>query len=607
MPDIAHRRTNDMIDELEKKISSEYQTAAKEVEGKMKKYLTKTEKEAAVQRELLKAGKITKKEYTDWMTRKYAMGARWEELRDNLAEDMTNANKIARSISNGYRADAYALNHNFAMYQAEHDGKCSTVYQLYDRQTVERLMEKDRDLMPPPGKKLAERIRTGKVEKWNHQQLQSALTQSILQGEGIAETARRVARTVATRGYNDSVRYARTMMTGAENAGRNDGFKTAEDMGINLEKEWIATLDDRTRASHAALHGERVPVDDKFSNDLEFPGDPAGADEEVWNCRCTMKASVKGFEHDRVESSPKMGEMSFDEWQESRVARGEDGSADEGARSIGDLTRPERPFKRDFSDMDEFEEAKSMWREEKDAYESKLDDAVAATLDGIPFERMEEAEAWAEIHGCFIADDAKERIDPRAIGVASETLEEMFEKYPWAKEFQFEMPDGSMATAHFWISTTSDGLLSANGGLEFNPFKFGVGAAEYGIRSGLEGIAEGYLVRDSGEFASLVRHEYGHRVQTYIEQRISAKYHNGVDDWRIHFKTFEEYKQARDAYWRERHQYEKELLSLVGLNGSSEYSNVNTLELFAEGFAEYSSGSGSEFGKAFGAFLRRWT
>ena len=60
--------------------------------------------------------------------------------------------------------------------------------------------------------------------------------------------------------------------------------------GLQMQKEWMATLDGRTRDSHRDLDGERVPYDEPFSNGLMFPADPQGAGREVWNCRCTMRA-----------------------------------------------------------------------------------------------------------------------------------------------------------------------------------------------------------------------------------------------------------------------------------------------------------------------------
>lgn len=316
MADVAHKKTDEMLTELENKIKREYGRANAELKRKMSNYLETVQKGREKQEALLKAGKITQKDFDDWVTRKTAMGERWAELSKNVADDLANYDKVARSIANGYKADAYALNHNFAVYQCEHDGRCSTVYQLYDRHTVERLMREDQRLLPPAGKRVIEARKRQQAAKWNQRNLQSAITQSILQGDTIQEAAVRISHTVVTRNYKSAVMYARTALTGAECAGRNDGFKAAEEMGIDLEKEWIATLDDRTRHSHREMHGVRVPVDDVFPNGCRFPADPYGDPSEVYNCRCTMKASIKGFDRQRVESSPKMGGLSFEEWQE---------------------------------------------------------------------------------------------------------------------------------------------------------------------------------------------------------------------------------------------------------------------------------------------------
>lgn len=318
MSDAAHKATDKALEALEARVKRVYGRSNQELKRKLRNYLEDVQKGREKQEALLKAGKITQTEFKDWVTRKTAMGKRWEELAQDVADDLENSNKIARKMADGTRADVYALNHNFAIYQCEHDGRCSTVYQLYDRHTVERLMKEDRKLMPPPGKQVKEARARQMAAKWNNQNLQSALTQSILQGESIPEMAVRISHTVVTKNYSRSVMYARTMVTGAENAGRQDGYKEAEDMGIELEKEWIATLDDRTRHSHRMLHGEHVPVDEPYSNGCMFPGDPNGDPSEVYNCRCSQKARISGFDRARVESSPKMGDLSFEEWQEMK-------------------------------------------------------------------------------------------------------------------------------------------------------------------------------------------------------------------------------------------------------------------------------------------------
>lgn len=55
-------------------------------------------------------------------------------------------------------------------------------------------------------------------------------------------------------------------------------------------KTWLATMDNRTRPTHADADGQTVPIDQPYDvggADLWYPGDPDGPDEEVINCRCT--------------------------------------------------------------------------------------------------------------------------------------------------------------------------------------------------------------------------------------------------------------------------------------------------------------------------------
>lgn len=72
-----------------------------------------------------------------------------------------------------------------------------------------------------------------------------------------------------------------------------DAQQRAKGIGADVVKQWDATLDSRTRESHAAVDGEIREIDKPFSNGLMFPGDPAGAAAEVCNCRCTSNTRAK--------------------------------------------------------------------------------------------------------------------------------------------------------------------------------------------------------------------------------------------------------------------------------------------------------------------------
>lgn len=94
-----------------------------------------------------------------------------------------------------------------------------------------------------------------------------------------------IAKVIVRKDREIAIRNARTMMTSAENGGRFNSYLRAEDLGISMEKQWLATLDGRTRHSHAAQDGEHVPIKEEFSNGLMFPADPDGDDpREIYNC-----------------------------------------------------------------------------------------------------------------------------------------------------------------------------------------------------------------------------------------------------------------------------------------------------------------------------------
>ena len=84
---------------------------------------------------------------------------------------------------------------------------------------------------------------------------------------------------------------ARTETAGSVNMGQNATYKA---YGIQ-QKEWLATIDNRTRDSHLWLHETRIPIDDMFEVPADggldymlYPADPSGSAENVCNCRCTI-------------------------------------------------------------------------------------------------------------------------------------------------------------------------------------------------------------------------------------------------------------------------------------------------------------------------------
>lgn len=161
-------------------------------------------------------------------------------------------------------------------------------FSLVDKATVQKLQRDGKINLP------SKKVNVDKDERWNEKQMYSQLMQSITNGDSVLTLANNLLSVVGNN-ETSAMRNARTMMTSAENAGRLDSYKDLDEQGVVQKKVWIATGDDHTRDSHLMLDGEEVDIDEKFSNGCEFPADPSGDPEEVWNCRCTMRTHIVGF------------------------------------------------------------------------------------------------------------------------------------------------------------------------------------------------------------------------------------------------------------------------------------------------------------------------
>ena len=86
-------------------------------------------------------------------------------------------------------------------------------------------------------------------------------------------------------------RLVRTEATAAANFAQTQAAQTIFPPE-QLQKEWIASFDDRVRDSHSEAGGSNpIPANQPFivgGNEMMFPGDPAGGAEECINCRCSV-------------------------------------------------------------------------------------------------------------------------------------------------------------------------------------------------------------------------------------------------------------------------------------------------------------------------------
>jgi SPP1 gp7 family putative phage head morphogenesis protein len=319
-PDKGYDLTEKELKALEKRIYDSYKEAYDGLTDIIKEYFTKFADRDASEKARLDAGDITEEQYKQWRLAQIGRGKRFEALRDKVAERMTNANAAAVAYVNDATPGIYSLNRNFAAYTIE-QVTGDVGFDLWDEQTVKRLIVEQPELMPyyPPKRALKRGIDLA----WGKKQITASVTSSILQGKSIKHMADDLQSRIVTMNRDSAIRTARTAVTGAQNAGRMDSYFAAEKMGIKCRKEWMATLDGRTRHSHAMLDGEVVDNDKKFSNGCRFPGDPQGRPEEIYNCRCTLVSVIEGIDTSRGQRrvrNPETGKndlienMTYAEW-----------------------------------------------------------------------------------------------------------------------------------------------------------------------------------------------------------------------------------------------------------------------------------------------------
>lgn len=319
MPDPAHKETDKILLQMEKELDSVYKTAYNEARKTANDFTSQFRAMDNEKRKKVETQELNEEEYNRWRRTQVFQSKRYHQMADTLAADMTKTNKIAASVINEHLPEVYAINYNYGTYEIEHAGKVNTQYTLYDRQTVERLMRDNPDLLPRTAA-----INVPKDLIWNKKNINSAVTQGILQGEDIDHISNRLAATVTDMSHTSAIRSARTMTTSAENGGRVDSYKRAESMGINMLQVWIATLDGRTRHEHRQLDGQKRPVGEPFEVEgykIEFPADPKAEPFLVYNCRCTLGAQVKGVNldlSDVTQRDSKLGDMSYEEWKEEK-------------------------------------------------------------------------------------------------------------------------------------------------------------------------------------------------------------------------------------------------------------------------------------------------
>ncbi|MGM7634173.1 phage portal protein [Bacillus sp. Hm123] len=132
-----------------------------------------------------------------------------------------------------------------------------------------------------------------KISEFTRETLRSAISDGVDKGESLQQIAKRIEKVYGDDfGPKRAMNIARTEVVAASNAGAREG---AIATGLDLEKQWVTTIDGRERESHADCNGQTREMNDPYDvggHSGMFPGDPKLPAKERIKCRCAEKHSV---------------------------------------------------------------------------------------------------------------------------------------------------------------------------------------------------------------------------------------------------------------------------------------------------------------------------
>lgn len=142
---------------------------------------------------------------------------------------------------------------------------------------------------PEITRKYLEKLAAGRAEAINdatYKKLEAALEDE----EDEEDTP---AHVFEVRENKDSITFGRSIAIGVAGwAATHEAPQQAEAQGIQktVEKEWVTG--DNPRPEHAAMNGQRVPIDEAFSNGCQWPGDEAGDPDTTCGCNCSTEVII---------------------------------------------------------------------------------------------------------------------------------------------------------------------------------------------------------------------------------------------------------------------------------------------------------------------------
>lgn len=268
-----------------------YSDTLKDVKSKLKAYL---------------------EEYEDLPYWKQQQTGRLKQLTDEIVEKLHEVYPQTKTVIENFKQEQFETGYYGGYYTVEESQQADLPIAFLPDEVIRSAVRQ-----PVASKTLSERLYKARNRLANRSQ--GAITSGILQGKGYAEIAS-VISSNSEANYRQALRIARTEGGRMRTQARQNSYEEMEKVGCDLQKQWLAALDRKTRKSHGHLDGQRVKIEEMFVSDGYKAIGPrcfgvAGMDI---NCRCTTITIVDGINPDYRrdnETGEKISFRTYDQWK----------------------------------------------------------------------------------------------------------------------------------------------------------------------------------------------------------------------------------------------------------------------------------------------------
>jgi len=240
---------------------------------------------------------------------------RLQAMQKEINKTLTEMYQADRTLMNSGLKGIYADGYYRTAYALESDIQARLSYKILDAARIKAAVQN-----PISGLTLNETLAKNRVNVIS--KINQEITRGLVKGQSYGKMANAI-KDVLGGDAKKAIRVAQTEAHRVHNMARYESIKHADDIGVDMVKVWVATLDGSTRPAHQTLDGKEVKPKADFHSSNGGSGPAPGmmgtAADDI-NCRCTMIAQVAGVKSDfrRVRGEGVVPYKTYDEWAKAK-------------------------------------------------------------------------------------------------------------------------------------------------------------------------------------------------------------------------------------------------------------------------------------------------